>query len=223
MTLMKNALLNTIILIVSLAGLTVIFFFLNPLGLVNKIPYLSQFNNNTSLVIKTSNGSAKVEIDGEEYGETPLELTNLEPGSHQIKMTRITQQEESFYQDVRVTVDLSNNTEAIIDIEIAPKGQMAGYLLYYTTTPFGQDGIGHLTVSANTNATLTSGGVLVGNVPTGLIDMDAGEHTLKVSALGYEDQSISVVVREEYNLNIQTYLLPVPINLETFDNGNEEG
>lgn len=223
MTLMKKTLLNTVIALVSLAGLTVIIFFLNPAGLADKIPYFSQFRNNTSLIIKTSKGVASVQIDGEDHGETPLELTTLKPGSHQIKMTRLTQQEDIFYEPMLLTVDLNNNTEAIIDLEIAPLGRASGYLLYYTIAPFGESGMGHLTVSANTEATLTSGGVLINNVPTGLLDMEVGEHNLKVTAPGYEEVLLPIVIREGYNLNIQTYLLPVPINLETAQDGNEEG
>jgi len=217
---MKNKLLPTILIILTLILINVLIFFVSPKEIINQLPFLDKFNNNTSLFIKTQNGKLSVEIDDKDNGETPLELTKLTSGQHKIKLTRISSQEEVFYQPATFLIDLVNNTEAVINIEIGPSGTNIGYILQYSTSPFG-DNRSYLTIESNTKSKTTLDGLSFGETPTKITEIAEDEHTLLITANGYEDLEIPIVGAKGFNLSVQAYLYPIPINLK-FNNISEE-
>jgi hypothetical protein len=210
---MKNKLLPTILIILGLILINVLVFFISPGEIINNLSIFNKFNNNTSLLIKTQNGKLSIEIDGEEQGETPLEITTLNSGQHSIKLTRISSQQDVFYEPVTYLIDLTNNTEAIMDIEIGPAGSNIGYILQYSPSPFG-DKKSYLTIESNTQADTILDELSFGQTPTKVKEISEGEHTLTVSSDGYEELEVPLVGAKGFNLNVQTYLYPIPINLE---------
>lgn len=218
-----NKNLSKIILISSgvLILLSALFFFVPMEKFWQKIPFINQLSNNTSLVIETPNSQASVTINGEDYGDTPVLSTDLAPGTYEIEMNRVTETENSFYKPVSLVVELNNNTEAYVSLEIGPADTKSGYVVYYTPAPFG-DGESYITISSNRSATdVTLDGQFIGETPIGLTEVNSGEHTLKFTSTGYEDLVVKVQATEGFNLNVNTYLFPVPINLAPAT--NEEG
>ena len=218
---MKNKLLTTSIILVILTGLSVLFFFVSPSDWISKISLLKGLNNNTSLLVKTKNGKLDVIIDGEEYGETPVELDSLATGKHTIQLTRISTQENVFYEPATILVEITNNTEAIVDIEIGASGSYSGYVLNYTNSPFG-DNKAYLTVDSNSAAQAQLDGLDFGQTPTNITEISEKEHKLKITAVGFEDLEIPIQGNKGHNLNVSAYLYPLPININTTINNNNE-
>jgi len=218
---MKNKLLPIILIILTLILINVLIFFISPKEIINNLPFLDKFNNNTSLFINTQNGKLSIEIDGENNGETPLELTTLTSGQHTIKLERISSQENAFYEPAIFLIDLTNNTEAVINIEIGPSNTNIGYILQYSPSPFG-DKRSYLTIETNTKAKTVLDSLTFGETPTNVSEIAEGEHTLLITAKGYEDLEIPIVGAKGFNLNVQAYLYPIPINLKFNEISEEE-
>lgn len=213
---MKNRLLTTTIIIVILSLLTVVFFFFSPSSYLSNISLFKGLTNNTSLIVKTRNSKLEVKIDDKEYGETPLELDDLKPGKHTLQLTRVSTQEDVFYEPATVLVEVANNTEAVVDIEIGPAGSYSGYILTYSDSPYGRNK-SYLTIGANTGAQTQLDEQSFGRTPTSITEIEEGEHTLLISAEGYEDLEIPIQGSNGYNLNVTAYLYPIPITLETIE------
>lgn len=179
------------------------------------LPYFKESYKNSSLSVTTRKGIASIEINDKAYGETPLVAENLEEGRYEVKLTKkVSSDQESFYDEVVLFVDLYKNTEAIIDIEIGPEGYKAGYLLYYTPAPQASTQTGFLTVkSSAVDAQMLLDGDLYGKLPISVDELEEGEYKITVSANGFESIEVPIIVRQGYNLNVNTFLLPVPVNL----------
>lgn len=215
--LMKNKLLTISIILIILTGLSVLLFFFSPSNWLSKISILKGLSNNTSLLVKAKNGKLDVIIDGEEYGETPVELDSLAAGKHTIKLTRVSIQEKVFYKPATILVEINNNTEAIVDIEVGPAGSYSGYVLNYTNSPFGNNKA-YLTIDSNSAAQTQLDGLDFAQTPTNITEISEGEHKLKITAIGFEDLEIPIQGSKGYNLNVLAYLYPIPINIDTVVN-----
>lgn len=210
---MKDKLLTTILAIIALSLLTGALFFLPLDKITDSIPFLKDLKNNSSLIITGKNNKLSVEIDGEDYGETPLVLNTLPLGQHKITLKRISTQKDNFYEEVELLVELNRDTEAVIEIEIAPAGVYTGYVLQYTTSPFG-DKKAYLSVTSNANSTIVLDGKELGASPLTISEIEPGERILQVSADGYEDLEIPLVATKGFNLNVSAFLYPIPMTLD---------
>ncbi|MBI2357270.1 PEGA domain-containing protein [Candidatus Dojkabacteria bacterium] len=200
------------IIILSIFILSAIIFFLPTEQILSKIPYLNQFYNNTTVTVTSRNSKVEVFLGSKSYGETPVSISDLSPGEYTFKLKRLTDVSEAY--EVRyVQIDLARNTEAIIDLEVGPENISAGYILYYTKSPV-TDGKGYLSlVSEPNDATVYIDGEYANKAPINAYLTNPQSYTIKVSKTGYENLEFPVIVREGYNLNIKTYLFPIPINI----------
>lgn len=188
-------------------------FFIPFEDLFAKLPYVNQFYNNTTITITSKNAKSEVFLDSKSYGETPVTISDLEPGRYTFKMTRITDNSDA-YQDRFIDIDLERNTEAVIDLEIGPDNLSSGYILYYTKSPVSNDK-GYLSVNTEPNdATVYIDGEYADKAPINAYMANPKSYTLKVNKTGYENVEFPVIVREGYNLNVKVNLFPIPINIE---------
>lgn len=203
---LKTALIITALLV--LLALTV--FFLPLEQLVSKLPYISELYNNTSLTVNVPEGRASIKINNKEYGESPLSVSDLTEGSYTVSLERVTSSEE-FYEEQEFLVELTRNTEAIINIEIGPAGYKAGYILYYTKTPSSKNDQGFVTFSTSpTQSSIYLDEEFLTKSSLDSRQLSAKDYQVKITADGYEDLAFPIIVRNGYNLNIQTYLFPIP-------------
>ncbi|GAB4157324.1 MAG: hypothetical protein Fur003_1020 [Candidatus Dojkabacteria bacterium] len=210
---MKKVLLTIALTALVLTLITVVIFFVWTEDFKNKIPYFNQLSNNTSLVVQSKNSSANVKIDGKDYGETPLEIETLSKGTHTVTMTRVVEGDEKvFYEPATFFVELNNNTEAFINIEIGPNNQISGYVLSYSAAPYSLQE-GNYLVKSNYSTRLTLDDKEIGKTPTEILKAKPGDYTLKSNAEGFDPLEVPIVLRAKYNLNIELYLLPVPVNI----------
>jgi len=203
-----------IIAIVILIGLSVLYFFLPVDKWLSQTPLLKELYNNSSLSITSRNSKASVEIDGKKYGETPLNLNDLSEGNHNIAIKRISDS-EGFYQVHSYSIELIKNTEAIIDIEIGPDDIASGYLLYYSQSPDTDKGSGYISITSDKlDSSVYLGSDFIGKAPVSTKKIKTGKYQLQITSDGCEAVEFPIIVRNGYILNINTMLIPIPINLQ---------
>ena len=199
------------ILIVSL--LATAFYYLPYKQIQNSIPIVNKKLNKTALSITSKNSVATVNIDGRDYGSTPLSIPGLSRGRHNITITKISNNTD-FYKPFETVVTLEKGTEAEINVEIGPKGTVAGVVLYYVKAPTQNESYLSL-ISQVKDVTL-----LINNTPkafsddTGLLHLQAGEYNVTIAKDGYENLSFPIVIRKGLNLYLHVYLFPKPISIK---------
>lgn len=210
MNLIKTATISILLLIV----LSVIFYFLPIEEILTKLPYINTFYNNTSLTVNSKNGKALIKISGKDYGQTPATITDLEPGTYDIELTRVSDTPD-FYQTENIRIELEKSAEAIVDFELGPKGISSGYVLYYTKVLSNSDNNGFLTlITTPSETSISLNDELLGKSPLKATKLNAKEYKLKIANTGYEDLEIPVIVRNGYNLNIKANLYPIPTTIK---------
>jgi hypothetical protein len=213
---MKNR--KTVLIIAIIIAISIILYFL-PLGkILENIPLIKSFYNNTSIEIITEKGKAQVTIDDKDYGQTPTTVEDLPEGIYTIALKKIAE-DNTFYQKQVFEVELAKNTSARIDLEIGPEDILNGTILYYTSVPHTSPGKGLVTITSSaTDAKVYIDKEYFGNTPLSNLELKDNQYQIKVSATGYEDIEIPVFVRVGYQLNLKTYHFPIPVYFDTVNN-----
>jgi len=204
---------TAILIFLSVLFFSTLFFFFPPKKLIGQLPFLNRFYNNTSLEIVTQRGKAKVWINEKDYGETPVTVQDLPEGDYLVEMEKIAP-EDAFYKKHSFNIELTKNTTARMDIEIGPEDLLHGSILYYSPMKTSPDK-GYLTVTSNTNdSKIYVNGEFTNRASLTNIELEKGEQKIKVENDGYIGIELPVNIRENYQLNLKIYQLPIPISLE---------
>lgn len=205
--------------IFSVIAVSILIYFIPSDGIASRIPFLNRFYTNTILEIITINGKAKINIDGKEYGDTPVTINELNPGDYTIEFERISDT-ENFYKKQTLTVKLTKNTTSRIEIEIGPAGVLHGAILYYTPQNNLANREGTLSILSDVeNSKVYLDGEYIKRAPVIASKLTAKEYELEIVGDGYETLTIPVLIEEGYLLNVKTYLFPIPIIFDSTDNG----
>lgn len=216
---MKNSK-KTVLIIVAVLLLSVLLYFLPINKIIGRLPLINRFYNNTSIEILVKKGKAKVWIDGNDYGETPVSLENLPEGKYLVELEKIADK-GTFYKKQSFNVDLVRNTSARIDLEIGPEDILHGIILYYTPISSSSQK-GFLAVSSDVEgAKVFVDQDFVKGSPVTNLSLRESQYDIKVVAEGYEDIEVPVLVRNNYVLNLKTYHFPIPVIFDTLDTNNE--
>ena len=207
---------KTALVIIGLLVVFSVFFYFVPIEtILSKIPIIKDFYNNTTLSINSKNGECSVTINGEDYGETPLDLANLTSGEYTVVLSKVSDS-EGFYKEHSFDIYLAQNTESRIDVEIGPNDLLYGVVLYYTAIPKGTEGTGLLTITSSPLDTeIEVDGEYLSDSPLSGYELTKGEYSITISKEGYEAVEAPVIIREGYHLNVRAFLLPIPLILET--------
>lgn len=210
-----------ILVIISVLSISVLLYFIPLNQLLGKIPLLNTFYNNTSLEIIVQKGQAKVWINGSEYGETPVTVENLPEGDYTVELEKIAE-ETTFYKKHSLRVELIRNATTRIELEIGPDELLHGSVLHYTSIKTTSNS-GFLTVTSD----LEKSKIFINNeyIKDSTITnypLEENEYEVKVSATGYEDVVIPLVIKNNYVLNLKTYHFPIPLNLDIVEQLNNE-
>lgn len=204
---------TAILIFLSVLFFSTLFFFFPPKKLIGQLPFLNRFYNNTSLEIVTQRGKAKVWINEKDYGETPVTVQDLPEGDYLVEMEKIAP-EDAFYKKHSFNIELTKNTTARMDIEIGPEDLLHGSILYYSPMKTSPDK-GYLTVTCSTNdSKIYVNGEFTNRASLTNIELEKGEQKIKVENDGYIGIELPVNIRENYQLNLKIYQLPIPISLE---------
>lgn len=211
---------TALIIIGLLLAFSIIFYFVPVSTILSRIPFVKDFYNNTTLSINSKNGESEVTINGKSYGETPLELSDLPSGEYTVVLEKSSESKD-FYKDHSFDIYLSQNTESRIDIEIGPNDLLHGVVLYYTAIPKGSNDTGLLTITSSPlDADIKMDGEYTSSSPLTGYELTAGQYSITISKDGYEDVEAPVIIREGYHLNVRAFLMPIPLTLETAEDGN---
>ncbi|NLD25182.1 PEGA domain-containing protein [Candidatus Dojkabacteria bacterium] len=204
---------TAILIFLSVLFFSTLFFFFPPKKLIGQLPFLNRFYNNTSLEIVTQRGKAKIWINEKDYGETPVTVQDLPEGNYLVEMEKIAP-EDAFYKKHSFNIELTKNTTARMDIEIGPEDLLHGSILYYSPMKTSPDK-GYLTVTCSTNdSKIYVNGEFTNRASLTNIELEKGEQKIKVENDGYIGIELPVNIRENYQLNLKIYQLPIPISLE---------
>ncbi len=209
-----NTVKTAIIILILLIAVSLVIYFIPFDKVLSNIPYFNKLYNNTSLTINSKNGKSSVNIGGKDYGQTPVTITDLNSGDYDVVLTRISESKDS-YVPLNVSITLEKGAESIIDMEIGPSGINAGYILYYTKSLTSSENNGLITLlSEPDGSNIYLDDQILGKAPIKATKLNAKNYQIKITKQGYEDLSFPVIVRNGYNLNIQTTLYPLPTILK---------
>lgn len=207
------------IVVLATVVISILLYFLPSEGLASRLPFLNRFYTNTILEIITINGKAKVSIDGQDYGETPVTINELSPGDYTVELEKISSV-DGFYKKETFNVKLSKNTTSRVEMEIGPAGIIHGAILYYSPQNSLNDMQGTLSVLSDVeDSKIYLDGEYIKKAPVIAHNLTAKEYELEVKSEGYETLTIPILIEEGYLLNVKTYLFPIPIIFDTVDNG----
>ncbi|HCC67771.1 TPA: hypothetical protein DEP90_00980 [Patescibacteria group bacterium] len=206
---------SVLIITLSIIALSILIYFLPIDGLISRIPFINRFYSNTILEVVSINGKAKVSIDGEEYGDTPLTISDLNQGNYTIQLERISDT-QNFYNKQTFNIKLTKNTTSRIEIEIGPAGILHGSILYYTPQNNYEKDIGTLSVLCDVEESkIYIDDEYVKQVPLIAHELSAKEYNLEVSINNYESLEIPILIENGYLLNVKAYLFPIPVNFNS--------
>jgi len=204
---------TTLIIILSILTISILIYFLPTEGIINKLPFINRFYNNTILEIVSINGKAKVTINNEDYGETPLTINDLNQGEYTITLERISET-ENFYNKQTFNIKLTKNTTSRIEIEIGPSGILHGNILYYTPQNNTTKNTGTLSILCDVDTSkIYIDDQYLKQTPLIAHELPAKEYNLEITANNYETLKLPIVIEDGYLLNVKAYLFPIPINL----------
>ena len=212
---------TAIIIVGSILLLSILFYFIPINSIIGSLPIIKRFYNNTTLEIVLQNGKAKIWINGKEYGETPQEIEDLKEGEYIIELEKIASG-ETFYKKQTFKIPLYKNTSSRIDLEIGPEDILHGSIIYYSPEPKISNSEGFLTATSNAdNAKLFVDGEYLENLPITEVKLQENQYQVKISALGYEDVEIPLIIRKGYLLNLKAFNFPIPVNFDNVEDTNE--
>jgi hypothetical protein len=211
---------KTIFIIIAILLFSVILYFVPVNRIIGSIPLLNRFYNNTTLEIVTQKGKAKIWIDGKDYGETPNTVENLPEGTYLIELEKIAE-ENFFYEKQSLQITLTRNTSARIDLEIGPENILHGAIIYYTPLRTSSEE-GLLTVISNAESSkVFIDKEFLKESPITNLNLRENQYQIKVTATGYEEVEVPILIRNNYSLNLKTYHFPIPTTFDTVEETNE--
>ncbi|MCI0515406.1 PEGA domain-containing protein, partial [candidate division KSB1 bacterium] len=148
--------------------------------------------------------AAKVTVNGNYYGVTPLQITDLKPGLTQLKL------ELDLFEDQITALELSPGETRVLDFQLQPK---RGKLIVE---------------SLPSAATVEVDGQARGATPLEVAELSYGKHLVRVLKTGYKtfeqtleiNSSVPALVRVKFEIGNGTlFLLPKPNDAFIFLNG----
>lgn len=127
-----------------------------------------------SLVVKTDPDGATIYVDGKNYGLTPIEIEDLEIGEHEMVISK-----EGFAQIIK-KVEIKEDRVEINEILVKAISE-----IFLNTEPNG--------------AKVIINGKEMGTTPLTIKDINPGRYFVTFRALGYEEMTKSIEVKEGLN------------------------
>jgi len=133
--------------------------------------------------------NAKVYLDGSYRGTTPLLISNVKVGEHNIKFTK------KDYYDRSKTVQVKENTTTYIAARLKPIPKTGS--IYINSTP--------------SNAKAYLDGAYQGKTPLNISNLEVGEYQIKISKDDYYDWYSTVQIKQNITTQVFAQLEPIPM------------
>ena len=151
-----------------------------------RIPQLPAQTGKGALLIETKPAGARIVLDGSPKGQTaegkPVIVANITPGAHTLRA------EHPDYETAEQHVEVAPDTQGKVELILAPKP-------------------GRITVSTSPiRAMVTIDGKETGESPQ-TAALQAGEHTVRVTAEGYKPQEKKVFIQPRRQVTLSFTLV----------------
>ena len=199
MSLNKNLFLPLLLIICAFSIIGVLYF---------KVLKNSFAKPNAVLSVISSYEQASVILDGALVGKTPYESGTLKPGEHTISLKSDTGNYET-------KITLVPQAKTVISREVGAGGAFSsGYAVWMEKISGGDDAVS--IISNPSEAVVTIDKEEKGKTPVSLTGIAEGNHTIEISKVGYEPQSMYLKFKKGFKLNVVSalFLLPLPSSLE---------
>ena len=160
-----------------------------------------------SLTVTSIPTRAMVFLDGAYKGFTPITVTGIPVGTHQLKVHRIG------YEDYTAGVTITSGSTATVPVTLqTSSGSTTVPTIVPTTSPTqAPPGTGTGTVSVNskpTGARVYLDYFYAGNTPVTLQNVAPGSHTIRIRKLFYDTYTTTVTVTPGSTVSVSTELTP---------------
>ncbi len=156
-------------------------------------------SNTAALNVKSVPSGASVYIDSRPKGTTPLELTDLAPGSHSVKVTK------SGYRDFTTRVSLAAGKTRELTATLKPSASQPTP----TPTPTTTSGETKLVVTSDpSKAQVSVDGAYKGMTPLTATDLTPETHKILVEKEGYSSYSVSFSLEKRKTKSLHAKLKP---------------
>ncbi len=154
--------------------------------------YLTPYQNTGSLKATSSPSGADVYIDGTYRGDTPVTVSNIPTGNHQVNLRL------AGYQSWTGSVSITSGVTTTISPTLVPSSS--------TTT-------GYILVSSNpSGASIFLDGSYQGQTVAGsdfdILNVAPGSHSIRLSLGGYQDYTTTVSVAARESVTVSATLVP---------------
>jgi len=152
---------------------------------ISKPPEEIDTQNTGAINLTSTPSGAKIYLDNKYQGIAPQTLSNLEPGTYQLKLTK------SGYQDWQQEVTVSPDKTIEIFVNLTSLSLALGEIKL-TSTPSG--------------ASVFLDGSFIGASPIIISNVSVGKHIIKVTKSGYQDWQQEITVSSDKTIEIFVYL-----------------
>jgi len=147
--------------------------------------------------------SLEVFIDGDSVGNTPLLLRNLKPGRIVLKLV-------GKANSYTTTLDLYEGTQTVVNRLISSADLLSAGEVIWLEPSLGGNQFGLNVVGSPEGALVTIDGREEGSIPYISNNLSPDEHTLTISAVGYQSRGLRVSLESGYRLNVAVQLPAIP-------------
>ena len=158
--------------------------------------------SSSALTVSLASGTAKVYVDGNYLGQTPLKYSEVKSGLHNVKLTR-----SGSYPNFTSDIDFYSGTNVYIYWDMGPSVNFsAGYITYLIPYIPGKIGVYFQTEGAD----VYLDNMMVGSGNFVLKQLDNIEYSVKVSKTGYEPLTFKLTPQKGYMLVAKVSLFMIP-------------
>jgi len=158
---------------------------------VEGVPLLPCKITSGKLTVDSTPSGAGVYLNGIYTGVTPLELSNLTPGTYEVKITL------NGYENYTTSVTLAPGERKVLNVTLTPT-------------------FGYLTITSNpSGATVIVDGQEAGSTPLKEYRLSVGQHRIAVKMEGYEEKNFTVTIEAGREVRKSVELTPVQTTTTT--------
>lgn len=175
-------------------------------------------------------GEIDVYLDNEYKGsavpEEGLDVVDISPGSHEVKLVRKSDPEGSYYDFLR-KINFENSVDVIISYELGPNQKFSEGHIFYAEKRVTNSNNAFINIISNPdNAKIYIDSNLIGESPVSNVEIDlTSQHEIRLEKEGYDQIEFTILpeTQEErdslkgYNLNLEINMFLIPIKITSTD------
>jgi|GEM_PF-2104895 len=200
--------------------ITPLVIFLVGLGFLGFTYYKNITNKPAALSVTSKYKEATVKLRNKDLGKTPIENTDIKPGTAEIIL-------ETKESNLKKQIQLTEKALTVVSADVGISDNFSGTLIIWYDKSNEKDG--NLFVSSNPGGAK----ILINNKESGktpttinkgdILDSENDEYSVIIEKDGYESQKVTVKLEPGYTLNIQSdlFIKPIPKQVQKLAESDE--